>query len=309
MMNLNTCCDTQRPLSEDRRSFVDLTRDYGFKIVMADEGHPELMLGFLNAVIPDREIVSIQFLNTELLPSEEEDHRTNYDVLCTDSDGNRFLTEMQKEPYHCFSDRLAVYAGGQTSHLLKKGEPYTKVRALYVISVLNGYLKVKDEDIPRRDALLRRAGLRMTDSGNTLTDRVNFIFLQLPAAKAPDSSTAFIEKWAWYVREMVNYNEKPDGLDEYFNLLFEASRRKNIEQCKLSIYDNMVRDERQIAAEREYAVEEALAKGRAEGKAEGKVEGKAEGKAEMAKSLKVAGVAIETISQCSGLSVEEVDAL
>ena len=111
------------------------------------------------------------------------------------------------------------------------------------------------------------------------------------------------------MREMVNYNEKPEGLDEYFNLLFETSRRRNIEQCKLSIYDNMVRDEIQIAAEREYAVEEALAKGRAEGKAEGRAEGKAEGRAEMAKSLKAAGVAIETISQCSGLSVEDIDAL
>lgn len=60
----------------------------------------------------------------------------------------------------CFSDRLMIYAGGQTSHLLKKKEPYTKVRTLYMISVLGGYLKVNGEDAPRRDALLRRAELR-----------------------------------------------------------------------------------------------------------------------------------------------------
>ena len=73
----------------------------------------------------------------------------------------------------------------------------------------------------------------------------------------------------------------------------------------LSIYDNMVRDEIQIAAEREYAVEEALAEGHAKGRAEGR----AEANIETAKKLKLAGADIKLISQCTGLSIEEVQAL
>ena len=263
------------------------------------------MLEFLNAVIPERKIVAIRFLNTEILPSEEEDHRSNYDVLCIDSDGNRFLTEMQKVPYDCFADRLAVYAGGQTPHLLKRGEPYSKVRTLYVISVLDGYLKVNGEDTQHRNALLRRGNFRMDDSGSIMTDKENFIFVQLPAAREPTVDSTFIEKWAWYVREMVNFREKPSGLSRYFDLLFEASDRDNIEQGKLSIYDKMVRDEIQIAAEREYAVRE----GRAEARAEALAEGRAEGKMETAIKFKQAGVDIAIISQCTGLSLEEVQAL
>lgn len=71
---------------------------------------------------------------------------------------------------------------------------------------------------------------------------------------------------------MKETNQCCEGLEEYFDLLFEASDRNNVKQGKLSIYDKMVRDEIQIAAEREYAVRE----GRAEGKAEGKIEGKIE---------------------------------
>lgn len=52
MRNDNPYCETQRTFNNSR--FIDLTRDYGFKIVMADDSHPELMLEFLNAVIPDR---------------------------------------------------------------------------------------------------------------------------------------------------------------------------------------------------------------------------------------------------------------
>ena len=77
----------------------------------------------------------------------------------------------------------------------------------------------------------------------TCSHKSDWLFLQLPVAKEPTEDSAFIEKWAWYVREMVNYKEKPSGLDVYFDQLFEASDRNNIEKGKLSIYDKMVRDE------------------------------------------------------------------
>ncbi|MCQ2052111.1 MAG: PD-(D/E)XK nuclease family transposase [Bacteroidaceae bacterium] len=180
MEKIDLSCKTQRPLKKESNKqsrFIDLTHDYGFKIVMADENHPELMLGFLNAIIPERKIVSISFLNTEQLPTVEEHHRVNYDVLC----------------------------------------------------------------------------------------------------------------------------------------IVDASNRDNIEQGKLSIYDKMVRDEIQIAAEREYAVNEAriaaLAEGRAEGHAEGHAEGQYEANLAVAEKLKLAGADIELISQCTGLSVEEINAL
>lgn len=317
MQNENPDCEKQRTLekcecenSSDNNviglsRFIDLTRDYGFKIVMTNEDCPELMLEFLNAVIPEREIVSIRFLNTEMLPSDEDDHRSNYDVLCVDSEGNRFITEMQKEPYDCFSDRLIVYSGGQTDHLLKRGRPYTEVHALYVISILGSRLNIEGETDDDRDCVLRRAGVTMLTTNRVLSDKLNFIFLQLPAAKRPTKDSTFIEKWAWYVREMVNYEEKPLGLDKYFDQLFEASNRDNIEKGKLSIYDKMIRDEIQIAAEREYAVRE----GRAEGRAEGLEQGALIKAYETARKLKAAGIDIGLIAQCTGLTPEQVNGL
>ena len=74
----------------------------------------------------------------------------------------------------------------------------------------------------------------------------------------------------------------------------------------------MVRDEIQIAAERDYAVREGRAEARAEALAEGRAEGRAEGhaeKIETVRKFKQAGVDIAIISQCTGLSVEEVQAL
>ena len=54
---------------------------------------------------------------------------------------------------------------------------------------------------------------------------------------------------------------------------------------------------------------EGRAEGRIEGRAEGRVEGRTEEKIEMAKKMKAMGMAIETISQISGLTAEQIEQL
>ena len=107
--------------------------------------------------------------------------------------------------------------------------------------------------------------------------------------------------------------EKPLELEgSYFDSLYEHSNRKNIEKDKLSNYDTMIRDEIQIRAEKEFAVEharaEALAQGKAEGEAIGRAEGRAEGEAigraeamnEIAAKLKAMGLSDEIINSAIG---------
>ncbi len=57
------------------------------------------------------------------------------------------------------------------------------------------------------------------------------------------------------------------------------------------------------------ATYDARMAGIAEGKAEGIAEGKAENSLEVAKNLKIAGVDIQIISRCTGLTPEQIDAL
>lgn len=254
-------------------------------------------------------VVHIDFLNKEIIGSYENDKRFNYDVLCVDRDGNRFLVEMQKCSYDYFADRLVAYSGDQLTHLLRRGENYSQIRRSYIISVLGELLHLSDEDEPFSRQVMRTAFITMSDSKINLSNKLKFIFLQLPIAEKPVDGAGFIEKWTYYVREMHTFREKPVGLEPYFDMLFEASRRKNIETGKLSIYDKMVRDEIQIRAERDYAVRRGRMEARIEALAEGRAEGKAEEKAEMAKRLKATGIDIKTISLCSGLSIEQIEAL
>ena len=304
--------------------FIDLTRDLGFKIVLADPDHPELLRRFLNELIPERTILSVTLLNTQAMPSAEDDKRTCYDIHCVDSEGNRFLVEMQKQPYDHFNDRLMVYSGDPLKHLLKLGESYAEVRTLYVVSILGGYLQVDGEDSSVRHELIRHASVRMENGGKVLSDKLKYIFLQLPMAETLSEGASFIEKWAYYVRNIGGMREKPQDTDPYFDLLFEAANRRNIEQGKLSIYDKMLRDEIQIEAEKQYALKEqrkelqlraeaekreAVEAARQQGIEKGFEKGIAQTLLETARKMKAAGISVDLICQCTQLTIEQVEAL
>lgn len=282
--------------------FIDLTFDYGFKITFGNPDFPELMLGFLQELLPERNIVSIQFLNTEELGSREKDKRVHFDIKCEEPDGGYFIVEMQKYSYSHFTDRLVVYAGGTIKHLLKRNEEYGKVRPLYVISVLDHLLYIPGESDEDRNKLVRKAQLKISGSEKVLSDKLNYVFLQLPVVKSLEDCRTFLEKWAWCVRNMVRSEGKPRELEgSYFDSLFEHSDRENIEKDKLSIYDTMIRDEIQIRAEKEFAVEQA--------RAEALAKGKADAQREIAAKLKATGADPKFISEITGMSVEEISVL
>ena len=66
-------------------------------------------------------------------------------------------------------------------------------------------------------------------------------------------------------------------------------------------YDQNMRTELDIIAQKDYAVKQ--------GRAEGRAEGKAEGKAEVAKAMLKNGLSVDMVMSCTGLSKKEVEAL
>lgn len=131
------------------RHFIDLTQDIGFKIAFGNPDHPEITRGLIQALIPEREIKKVEFLNTELIPEQDGDKRMNFDVRCTDRDGNSFVCEMQKVKYDFFPDRLMSYSGDPLKRLLKRGQPYDSIRPLYMVNVLDYYLDSEHLELVR----------------------------------------------------------------------------------------------------------------------------------------------------------------
>lgn len=307
------CSNSNAGGGQAPRRFIDLSTDIGFKIAFGNPDHPALAKGLLQALIPDRKIDKLEFLNTETLPEDVDDKRMNFDVRCTDEKGDSFVCEMQKVKYGYFPDRLMAYSGDPLKRLLRRGQSYATIKPLYMVCILDHYL---DDDVL---TLVRTAHVTMDDNRKILSDKLNFLFLQLPAAKGFEDGNVFLEKLAYSIRHMSGFEELPKELsrDRYFAELAEVSDRAFIREEQLKLYDYMIRDEVQIQAERDYAVEMAskaafaqgAAEGKAEGIAEGIAEGKVEGKAEVARAMKAADVPVEEIVKFTGLSEEAVASL
>ena len=109
--------------------------------------------------------------------------------------------------------------------------------------------------------------------------------------------------------------------EEVLKLLFDASEFANMDTWQQFEYENIMRTELDIIAEKAYARETGLAEGRAEGReegraeglaeglAEGRVEGRAESQIEIARRLLAMGLGVEQVAQGTGLAVEEVEKL
>ena len=167
-----------------------------------------------------------------------------------------------------------------------------------------------------------------------MTDSLHFVFVELDRFdKKWEDIDNDKERFYFCIRHMRELESLPEGLaeglDGYFSLLFDCADRNNISSAALSVYDDMERDEQTIECEkrdiridaREEALEEGLAEGLAKGLAKGEAKGRAEGRAEgitagrseatfeMAKKMKAKGFSTEDITDCTGLSVEEVEKL
>ena len=67
--------------------------------------------------------------------------------------------------------------------------------------------------------------------------------------------------------------------------------------------------ERDLRNQLDYALSEGLAQGMAQGLAEGMAQGEANAKAAIAKAMKNKGIDTATISECTGIPIEEIGKL
>jgi len=302
--------------------YCDLTSDAGFKITFSDPANKPLLIGLINAIIKEREVVDIEYLDSEIRPEDIKDKRVRFDIRCREKDGASFIVEMQKDGYSHMVDRLIVYAGDPLKRMLKAGQKYEETKPLYVICIANFIFSFNGDGPQERRRLLRTAKLMMTDTREVLSDTLNFIFLQLPVVGELEDGQPFLEKLAYSIRNMKYMTEKPSQLTEpYFDMLFESADKRTMDRAKLKFYDNMIHDEVYYEAVKDFAVKNALKegieKGMEKGRKEGRTEGKAEGRAEGAQSanikaarnLKIEGIDLGTIARCTGLSVDFVNSL
>jgi predicted transposase/invertase (TIGR01784 family) len=77
--------------------YINPFTDYGFKKLFGTEINKDLLIDFLNQVLPERHhIQDLSYTPTEQLGASEVDRKAIFDLYCTSPSGERFIVEVQK---------------------------------------------------------------------------------------------------------------------------------------------------------------------------------------------------------------------
>ena len=128
--------------------------------------------------------------------------------------------------------------------------------------------------------------------------------------------------WIYIMKNMNMFEQMPFS-EKYpvFRKLAEIGDLRKLSREELELYDEDIKNMRDIYATRKFdekrGIEKGMAKGRAEGKAEGLAEGRAEGRAEgelskgltVARNLLAMGMSWTQIIQATGLTEDQLKQL
>lgn len=80
--------------------YINPYTDFGFKRLFGTEGNKDLLIDFLNCLMPAKhQITDLNFRNTEQPGGISTDRKAIYDIYCHSASDDRFIVEMQKANY------------------------------------------------------------------------------------------------------------------------------------------------------------------------------------------------------------------
>ncbi|MBR5199668.1 MAG: Rpn family recombination-promoting nuclease/putative transposase [Bacteroidales bacterium] len=269
--------------------YADLLDDDVFKLVFGRESTKDVMIEFLNQVIPDRRIIDLEFIDKEMHPVERDAKGTVYDMFCKTDDGSRIIVEVQRRKQPFYPERALYYSTFQIQRQVEAGAEYYDFLPVYVVSILD----FKMDDDPDANAVRTAYRLYEEASHKLLTDRVTFIFIELPkfTKTVEELDGNILEGMYFCFKNMTELESRPEVLDhQIFTKIFDVTELYNMDQdTRDKVLENMT-TERDLRNQMTYAREE----------------GHVEERAKNAKNLRDLGVDPEIIAKATGLTVEEI---
>ena len=304
--------------------------DWAMKRLLRQKANFGILEGLLTTLL-GMKIKIKRMLESESNQDDESDKYNRVDMLAENDKGELFLIEVQNNTEYAYFQRMLFGTSKLVTEYIKKGEGYENVRKVYSVNIVYFSLG-KGTDIVYHG----KTEFRGIHNGDLLelspfqkqkfnVDVVSDLYPEYYIMKVNDFNRVAknsIEEWAYYLNTGdVPKGAKAPGMEEVKEQLTIDRMDKSERSAYYKHLDNIVILRDNIYTEREEGRLEGRAEGREEGRAEGREEGRAEGRAEgreegrleerrqNAKKMKELSVPVETISQVTGLSVDEIDSL
>ena len=276
------------PLQE---RYINLLTDFGFKRVFGSEPNKQLLIDFLNTLLPERHrIETLSYKSTENLGSTQIDRKAIFDIYCQGENGDRFIVEIQKAKQNFFKDRSVFYASFPIQEQSLRGEWNFQLAPVYSIGILDFIF----DDHKNEETIVHTVELK-DQHCNVFYDKLKFIYVELPKfTKTLEQLVSHQDKWLYLLRHLPDLDEQPRPFqDAVFLQLFEIAEISNFSPDEQDSYQSSLKYYRDL--------NNVIDTSRQEGLEEGIEQGRQAEKKAIARSL-LGQLPIKTISQTTGLT-------
>ncbi|NBC09301.1 MAG: Rpn family recombination-promoting nuclease/putative transposase [Bacteroidetes bacterium] len=271
--------------------YINPLTDFGFKKLFGTEPNKDLLIDFLNQILPERhQIKDLNYSRNEQLGQAELDRKAIFDLYCIGESGERFIVEVQKAKQNFFKDRSIYYSSFPIQEQAKKGDWDFKQDPVYTVGILDFIF----DDHKNEDELLHLIELK-NQRCEVFYDKLKFIYIELPKfKKTQEELEHHFEKWLYVFRHLSELQDRPQQLqDRIFQKLFDTAEIAKFSPEERVAYEESLKYYRDIKNVVDTSREE----------------GKEQRTLEIARELKKNGIPIEMIVKSTGLSKKEIEEL
>jgi predicted transposase/invertase (TIGR01784 family) len=208
--------------------YLNPKADLTFKRIFAD--HPDLLLHFLNSVMPfesGRHIVELEYLPSEMVPDNPGKKFSIVDVRCKDNFKRQFIIEMQGFWQSAFFNRIVFNAGKAYVKQLDSGENYHLLQPVYTLSLLTENFDHKT------DRFYHHFQIVNLENSNEIIPCLEFVLVELTEKFRPESvdDRKLMVLWLRFLKEVgENMSALPAEMQENEHI------RKAAEICERAAY-------------------------------------------------------------------------
>jgi len=308
--------------NEKSGKYLNVFTDFGFKKLFGQEAGKQCLMDFFNAVLhrDDDPIADLSFRSTEHLGRSELDRRAVFDLYCVTSKEERIIIELQKGKQRHFKDRSLYYSTFPIQEQAIRGDWDFKLAPVFTVAILDFLL---DDPSFENDAYHHVVRLVNTETKRVFSDRLTLVYLEMPKFQKSEAELVTREeKWAYILNNLDALETVPRGFDEeVFMQFLDTAELARLEPDERFAYEQSLKVYRDNKNVMDYAIEEATEKGFEQGLLKGREEGREEHEArgiergrkerdvQIARAMKAKEIDTATISEVTGLSVEEIENL
>ena len=288
--------------------------DWAMKRLLRNKANFGVLAGWLTT--PLNETITLQkLLESERNQEDEYDKYNRVDMLAENSKGELVLIEVQNNNEYAYFQRMLFGTSKLVTEYINRGEGYDKVRKVYSVNIVYFALghgtdfvyhgKTEFRGIHNGDIL----ELSPFQKQRFKVDAVSQLYPEYYILKVNDFNQVAktpLEEWIYYLNTgNIPSDATAPGLEEARERLKLDSMTKDELSAYYRHLDNVVILRSNIQTERMEGMEEGMEKGLKKGREEGRLEANRN----TVRNLKKLGATVEFISQATGLSKEEIEAL